>query len=93
MDHIRKKDRWNYLTEKYDFSNVPGKDKFAKFWNSVDRAIIAGVDRKRIIAALREHGLDKEQARSLYKHRRKRVRERKSIVQCTVYYDDGIEVI
>lgn len=93
VEHIRKKDRWSHLTSHYDFSNVPGKDKYAKLWNSIDRAILAGKDRKDIVNAIQEHCLDKEKARALYKHRRKRVKDGKSIVQCTVYIDEGIEII
>lgn len=87
---VKQKHNWNYLTKGLELS-YKYTDHFT-IYNSIDRAIINGVSRKEILRVLEERGLSKNAATHLYKRRKKKVENDESIVQCTVYIDEGIEI-
>lgn len=90
---VANKKHWNHILDDYDFSNVPGRHQdHSNIHNSIDRAIIDGVKWKEIMNALSSRGIGKIAAEKLISNRRKKIKEGKSIVQCTVYIDEGEEI-
>lgn len=82
---------WKRISSRYGISKRP-ETKYGKLHKSIDRAIINGLTRKTIVGVLTLYGIPEKKAISLYKHRKEVVRCYKSVVQCTAYIDDGIEL-
>lgn len=87
---------WSHISKNYDFSNIPNKNcdhKYIDIHNSLDRAIISGKSDDEIINVLMNKlDIQYESAKNLYKRRKKKIKEGKSIVQNTVYIDYGREI-
>lgn len=92
---------WTHISKEYDFSKMicspihkrhQKQKKHTNLHNCIDRAIDSGMERNNIIAVLTSHGLPRDVARGLYDARKKKVDNHESIVQCTVYIDEGIDI-
>lgn len=84
---------WKHVSDKYDFSNMSNRHHdHRSIHNSLDRAIISGVKYSKMVSVLMEKGLTENQAQTLIYQRRKRIKKGESIVQCTVYIDEGEEI-
>ena len=93
IGHISRKERWQKISENYDFSKVKrAYDNHSRYTISVDRAIKFGRTRKEILTALESYGLTKTKATNLYKRRKESVITGKSLVNCDAYIDEGIEI-
>ena len=87
---VKQKHNWRYLTGGLDLKYR--QTSHIDIYNSVDRAIIAGKKRKEIIHTIMEYGLSNEASKSLYRRRKKKVDNGESLVQNTIYIDEGIEI-
>ena len=93
IGHISRKERWKNVTENFDFSRIKREyTDHSEITTSVDRAIVSGKSRKEIIKTLIDYGLTRNRATNLYKRRRESVASGKSLVNYTVYIDEGIEI-
>lgn len=85
---------WTHISANYDFSNIPNRNhKYVDIYNSLDRAIISEKSENEILDVLmKKLGLSRNLAKRLYKRRRKKVINGESLVQNTVYIDEGEEI-
>lgn len=89
---ISHKKHWKHLTKNITLSFKNANPCYFQFHNSVDRAIISGKKRKKIVKTLMENGLTKSSANHLVNYRKKKIKAGKSLVQNTIYIDEGIEI-
>lgn len=76
-----------------DFIFKKKKSTHQNFHNFIDRAIIAGISRKKIVTALSKY-MSEKRATSLFKHRQEIVKRGDSVVQkYSIYIDEGVDII
>lgn len=93
IQRIVRRKLWTHTSKNYSFDNIPDKrERYKRYMNSIDRAIISGKSSRVIIETLMEHGMTEEHATYINYQRRKKIKQGKSIVQCTVYIDEGEEI-
>ena len=91
---ISQKKQWRSLLNEYNFDiRIERKNcDYSRFHNAIDRAIIAGKSKSTIVEKLCDNGLDENAAKTLFARRQRRVKKGKSVVQNTIYIDNGIEI-
>ena len=92
ISKIKSKSVYKYLTEGLNLKFANSFVVYRTYFNSIDRAIICGTSKKKIVKTLIEKGVPKKVAKKLYRTRKKIVDTNLSIVQNTVYIDEGIEI-
>lgn len=84
---------WRCVADNYDFDElIEHRPDRSNIYNSLDRAIISDIDYKSIIDRLICFGMSKQAAEELVYNRQKKIKRKESIVQCTVYIDEGEEI-
>lgn len=84
---------WRHIAGNYDFDKlIERRPDRSNIYNSLDRAIISDMNYNLIIDRLICYGMSKQAAEELFYNRQKKINRNESIVQCTVYIDEGEEI-
>ena len=94
---IKRGEIWQHISCKYDIKtsrtkHSNGSVRHDEYFNTIDRAIIRGENNSVIVSRLIDNGFTERDARSLLSNRKRSIKNGTSMVQNTIYIDEGIEI-